>query len=160
MGLAKPSMYLQWGSKVEHRDSTWKSVRPRVGSECTMRHLPVSTAGQGLRDEVSHPEPDPAARWRKERGTGVSILCPVHCCAHPLANRRHRKLLFQKFGYRWPESQWWNNTNREQKIFHPALHRGKERTHHLLKSEIQSLRFADPRDAACPGASRAWQGWR
>ncbi len=32
--------------------------------------------------------------------------------------------------------------------------------HHLLKRRIQRLRVARLRDAACPGASRAWQGRR
>ncbi len=31
---------------------------------------------------------------------------------------------------------------------------------HLLKSRIQGPRVARLRDATCPGASRAWQGWR
>ncbi len=54
-----------------------------------------------------------------------------------------------------------NRTKRKQKILHPALLRGKEWcSHHLLKSRIQRLRVARLRDAACPGASRAWQGRR
>ncbi len=57
--------------------------------------------------------------------------------------------------------QWRNRTKRKQKILHPALLRGKEWCgHHLLKSRIQRLRVARLRDAACPGASRAWQGRR
>ncbi len=56
---------------------------------------------------------------------------------------------------------WRNRTKRKQKILHPALLRGKEWcSHHLLKSRIQRLRVARLRDAACPGASRAWQGRR
>ncbi len=47
------------------------------------------------------------------------------------------------------------------KILHPALLQGKEWCgHHLLKSRIQRLRVARLRDAACPGASQAWQGRR
>ncbi len=57
--------------------------------------------------------------------------------------------------------QWRNRTKRKQKILHPALLRGKEWCgHHLLKSRIQRLRVDRLRDAACPGASRAWQGRR
>ncbi len=53
------------------------------------------------------------------------------------------------------------NKKREQNILHPALLRGKEWCgHHLLKSRIQRLRVARLRNAACPGASRAWQGQR
>ncbi len=47
-----------------------------------------------------------------------------------------------------------------KKDFPPGLHRGKERTHQLLKSRTQCLGFARPRNAACPGTSRAWQGQR
>ncbi len=37
---------------------------------------------------------------------------------------------------------------------------GERSYRHLLKSRIQRLRVARPREAACPGASQAWQGRR
>ncbi len=73
--------------------------------------------GHGKRHRVL--EPDPAAHWRKERGTGVWRLCPMHCRPRPLGNRRHRKLLW-KFRYHWPESQWRNNPKRKKKDFPPG----------------------------------------
>ncbi len=125
-----------------------------LSARCDTYLAPWLGRGRGRRHRVLGP--DPAAHWRKKRGTEVSRLCPVHCRPRPLGNRRHRKLLW-KFGYHWPESQWRNNPKREKRIFYPALHRGKERTHHLLKSRTQCLGFARPRNAACPGTSRAWQ---
>ncbi len=84
-------------------------------------------------------EPGPAACWRMKRGTRVSRLSLMHCHPRPL-------------GYR-------NKTKREQKTLHPSLLWGKERCgHQLLKSRIQSLRFAHLRGAACPTAFQAWQG--
>ncbi len=86
-GLGEPPMHPLWGSEVEHRVPTRKAVCPSVGSECTVRHLPGSTVGQGVcKHRVL--EPDPAAQWRKERGTGV--------WRHPrhLGTQRERKLLF------------------------------------------------------------------
>ncbi len=79
--------------------------------------------------------------------------------------RRHRVLLLLCGGRgEWEcgdGGQWRNRTKRKQKILHPALLQGKEWCgHHLLKSRIQRLRVARLRDAACPGASRAWQGQR
>ncbi len=68
---------------------------------------------------------------------------------------------FLGFGYHCLGGQWRNRTKMKQKILHPALLRGKEWcSHHLLKSRIQRLLVARLRDAACLGASRAWQGRR
>ncbi len=57
--------------------------------------------------------------------------------------------------------QWRNRTKRKQKLLHPALLQEKEWCgHHLLKIRIQRPRVARLRHAACPSASRAWQGRR
>lgn len=40
VGPEEPQMYLQWGSKAEHREPIRKAQRPKVGSECTLQ--PVS----------------------------------------------------------------------------------------------------------------------
>ncbi len=85
------------------------------------------------------------------------------CHPRPLGTRKKVTVFFffLGFGYHWLGGQWRNRTKMKQKILHPALLRGKEWcSHHLLKSRIQRLRVARLRDAACPGASRAWQGRR
>ncbi len=82
--------------------------------------------------------PDPAAHWRRERGMGMWRRGLAHCHPRPLGTRRKRKLLLWSFGYR-------------TKILHPALFRGKEWCYrHLLKSRIQRLRVARPRDGRLP----------
>ncbi len=115
-----------------------------------------------MREKASRPRTGPCCPLAKREGDGVWRRGLVHCHPRPLGTRRKRKLLFYwSFGYHWPGGQWRNRTKRKQKILHPALLRGKEWcSHHLLKSRIQRLRVARLRDAACPGASRAWQGRR
>ncbi len=143
-------MHPLWGSEVEHRDPTQKAVCG-LSAQCDTYLAP--RLGRGRVRRVL--EPDPAAHWRKESGTGVWRLRLVHCHPRHLGTRRERKLLFfLGFGYLWLGSQWRNRTKRKQKILHPALLRAKEWCgHHLLKSRIQELRVARLRDAACPGAS-------
>ncbi len=162
-GPGKPQTYPRWGSEVEHRGPTRNAARSEVGSECTVRHLPGSKAGQGVREKTSHPRTGPCCPLAKGEGDGSvetgSRALPSSPSWDP---EKKETALFLRF---WvplagePVAE--QNKKREQNILHPALLRGKEWCgHHLLKSRIQRLRVARLRNAACPGASRAWQGQR
>ncbi len=69
-GPGEPQTYPRWGSEVEHRDPTRKAARSEVGSECAVRHLPGSMAGQGAREKASRPRTGPCCPLAKEEGDG------------------------------------------------------------------------------------------
>ncbi len=63
-------MYPRWGSEVEHRGPTQKAAHSEVGSECAVRHLPGSMAGQGAREKASRPRTGPCCPLAKGEGDG------------------------------------------------------------------------------------------
>ncbi len=69
-GPEEPQTYPRWGSEVEHRDPTRKAAHSEVGSECAVRHLPGSMAGQGAREKASRPRTGPCCPLAKEEGDG------------------------------------------------------------------------------------------
>ncbi len=70
MGPGESPTYPQWGSEVEHRGLTRKAVRPKVGSECVVRHSPGSKAGQGAREKALRPRTGPCCPLAKGEGDG------------------------------------------------------------------------------------------
>ncbi len=105
-------------------------------------HLAPSL-GRGRRRRHRVLGPDPAAHWRRERGMGVWRRGLVHCHPRPLGHCSFFEVL--------------GTEQKGNKRFstRPSSGEGVVRSPSPEEQDPE----ARLRDAACPGASRAWQGW-
>ncbi len=75
-------------------------MRPRLGSECTVRHILGSTGGQGTREEALHPRIGPCCPLTKGEGDGsvetVSSALPSSPSWDP--ERKEIALFFEVLG--------------------------------------------------------------
>ncbi len=163
MGPRGPPAYPQWGSEVERRDAARGALferRPVAGSECAVQHLPGSTAGQGVQERLGCPSRTarccPLATEEVDE-SGEVLLLPLLSEPSSDPEMTETALLLKM----WvplaagPAAE----QKEKQRIYHPALLRGKERcSHHLLKSSPNHLRVARPR-ASCSWLCRpSWRG--
>ncbi len=104
-------------------------------------HLAPSL-GRGRRRRHRVLGPDPAAHWRRERGMGVWRRGLVHCHPRPLGHCSFFEVL--------------GTEQKGNKRFstRPSSGEGVVRSPSPEEQDPE----ARLRDAACPGASRAWQG--
>ncbi len=113
------------------------------GATLTWLHGWAGGAGEGIAssDRTLLPTGEGRGGWECEHGVSCTAILALLGTA-----------LFLRF---------WEQNKKETKDSPPGPPPGKEWCgHHLLKSRIQRLRVDRLRDAACPGASRAWQGRR
>ncbi len=107
----------------------------------------------------AHLELHAAVRWRQKRWMRVERFCSSHYSPSPLRTRMIETALLLKIWVPLAVGPAAEQKEREQRIYHPALLRGKERcSHHLLKSSPNHLRVARPR-ASCSWLCRpSWRG--